>query len=200
VCKGVAIKHLRPGPEIQRRRRTARQVPSPTLPDEPAIFFYFFFGVSLLFCLEGKGAWLMLFFFWTHAVCARGSPENTSGPALIFGGVAGQPGRPRCRPCRMSLLFFIFFWSACYFASFFFCYFASWVKGPGSCCVFKGVARKHLRPDIRIDSGVPLSWLRGRSPVLSIRRFVSRWGVAGGGVYVVVDGDLHVTLQSLDDT
>lgn len=54
--------------------------------------------------------------------------------------------------------------------------------------------------DIRIDSGVPLSWLRGRSPVLSIRRFVSTWGVAGGGVYVVVDGDLHVTLQSLDDT
>lgn len=54
--------------------------------------------------------------------------------------------------------------------------------------------------DIRIDSGVPLSWLRGRSPVLSIRRFVSKWGVAGGGVYVVVDGDLQVTLQSLDDT
>jgi hypothetical protein len=54
--------------------------------------------------------------------------------------------------------------------------------------------------DIRIDSGVPLSWLRGRSPVLSIMRFVSKWGVAGGGVYVVVDGDLQVTLQSLDDT
>jgi hypothetical protein len=52
--------------------------------------------------------------------------------------------------------------------------------------------------DIRIDSGVP--WLRGRSPVLSIRRFVSKWCVAGGGVYVVVYGDLHVTLQSLDDT
>jgi hypothetical protein len=132
VCKGVARKHLRPGPDIRRRRRTARQAPLPTLPDEPAIFYFFL--ECLLFCL------------------------------------------------------------------FFFCYFASWVKGPGSCCVFKGVARKHLRPDIRIDSGVPLSWLRGRSPVLSIRRFVSRWGVAGGGVYVVVDGDLHVTLQSLDDT
>jgi hypothetical protein len=47
----------------------------------------------------------MLFFFWTPAVCARGSPENTSGPALIFSGVAGQPGRPHHRPCRMSLLF-----------------------------------------------------------------------------------------------
>ena len=55
------------------------------------------------------------------------------------------------------------------------------------------------RGDIRIDSGVPLSWLRGRSPVLSIQRFVSKWGVAGGGLYVVVDGALHVSLHRLGD-
>jgi hypothetical protein len=56
----------------------------------------------------------------------------------------------------------------------------------------------HTRGDIRIDSGVPLSWLRGRSPVLSREGFNSKWGVEGG-VYAVVDSDLHVCLQHLGD-
>jgi hypothetical protein len=33
--------------------------------------------------------------------------------------------------------------------------------------------------DIRRDSGVPLSWLRGRSPVLPPQQFAARWQASG---------------------
>jgi hypothetical protein len=42
--------------------------------------------------------------------------------------------------------------------------------------------------DIRLDSGVPLSWLRGRSPVLSEQKFAARWQ-ASGVLYTVVAGE-----------
>ena len=42
--------------------------------------------------------------------------------------------------------------------------------------------------DIRLDSGVPLSWLRGRSPVLSQQKFAARWQ-ANGVLYTVVEGE-----------
>jgi hypothetical protein len=51
--------------------------------------------------------------------------------------------------------------------------------------------------DIRLDSGVPLSWLRGRSPVLSRDRFNAKW-LAEGAVYVVEEGGgLLVSLPHL---
>ncbi len=42
--------------------------------------------------------------------------------------------------------------------------------------------------DIRQDSGVPLSWLRGRSPVLPPQQFAARWQ-ASGVLYTVVAGE-----------
>jgi hypothetical protein len=42
--------------------------------------------------------------------------------------------------------------------------------------------------DIRLDSGVPLSWLRGRSPVLSEQKLAARWQ-ASGVLYTVVAGE-----------
>jgi hypothetical protein len=41
--------------------------------------------------------------------------------------------------------------------------------------------------DIRLNSGVPLSWLRGRNPVLSPERFDAKWQQQGL-LYVVADG------------
>jgi hypothetical protein len=55
-------------------------------------------------------------------------------------------------------------------------------------------ARTH--GDIRINSGVPLLWLRGRSPVMSSERFRAKW--RGEGVlYAVADGSLQVCLPRL---
>jgi hypothetical protein len=33
--------------------------------------------------------------------------------------------------------------------------------------------------DIRLNSGVPLSWLKGRSPVLSPAKFAAKWQSSG---------------------
>ncbi len=41
--------------------------------------------------------------------------------------------------------------------------------------------------DIRVDSGVPMSWLRGRSPVILPERFVAKWRPEGL-LYTVGDG------------
>jgi len=42
--------------------------------------------------------------------------------------------------------------------------------------------------DIRLNSGVPLSWLRGRNPHLSAAKFAARWQ-ARGVLYELVDGE-----------
>ena len=42
--------------------------------------------------------------------------------------------------------------------------------------------------DIRLNSGVPLSWLRGRSPVLSPAKFAAKWKPSGV-LYRLVDGE-----------
>lgn len=42
--------------------------------------------------------------------------------------------------------------------------------------------------DIRLNSGVPLSWLRGRSPVLSEAKFAARWQRCGV-LYRLVSGE-----------
>ncbi len=51
------------------------------------------------------------------------------------------------------------------------------------------------RGDIRVDSGVPQSWLRGRSPIMSESRFVAKW--QGGGVLynVTAEGSVRVCLS-----
>ena len=36
-----------------------------------------------------------------------------------------------------------------------------------------------VQGDVRVDSGVPLSWLRGRSPVLRRERFEAKWQAVG---------------------
>jgi len=51
--------------------------------------------------------------------------------------------------------------------------------------------------DIRINSGVPLSWLRGRNPVMSAERFRAKWREAGV-LYVVEEGSgMRVDLPRL---
>ncbi len=60
---------------------------------------------------------------------------------------------------------------------------------------FKAALQQQLKQDwarcqgdIRVDSGVPLSWLRGRNPVLSQHAFEARW--QGSGVlYTVLPGE-----------
>ena len=42
--------------------------------------------------------------------------------------------------------------------------------------------------DIRVDSGVPLSWLKGCDPRLSQQQFAAKWQQAGVW-YVLVDGE-----------
>lgn len=42
--------------------------------------------------------------------------------------------------------------------------------------------------DIRLNSGVPLSWLRGRSPVLSPAKFTAKWQ-RSGVLYTLVGGE-----------
>jgi hypothetical protein len=57
--------------------------------------------------------------------------------------------------------------------------------------------RARTLTDIRLESGVPLSWLRGRSPVLSEQRFTAKWQEPGV-LYTVVDGrGLQVCLPRL---
>ena len=51
--------------------------------------------------------------------------------------------------------------------------------------------------DIRLDSGVPRSWLRGRSPVLPRSKFIAKWQGDGGLYAVDPGGDLHVSLEGL---
>ena len=48
--------------------------------------------------------------------------------------------------------------------------------------------------DIRINSGVPLSWLRGRSPVMPVERFAAKWREAGVLYIVEEDTGLRVCL------
>jgi hypothetical protein len=52
--------------------------------------------MSLLFCLEGKGAWLML-------GLQGGSPENTYGAAVKFRGVCFFLFPRRCRTAQHAL-------------------------------------------------------------------------------------------------
>jgi hypothetical protein len=46
--------------------------------------------------------------------------------------------------------------------------------------------------DIRANSGVPLSWLRGRSPAMPSGKFVAKW--RGDGVLYTVDDDGAIRL------
>jgi hypothetical protein len=48
--------------------------------------------------------------------------------------------------------------------------------------------------DIRVDSGVPMSWLRGRSPVMLPERFVAKWRPAGLLYTVEGDGGIRLCL------
>jgi hypothetical protein len=48
--------------------------------------------------------------------------------------------------------------------------------------------------DIRVDSGVPMSWLRGRSPVMLPERFVAKWRPAGLLYTVEADGGIRLSL------
>ena len=49
---------------------------------------------------------------------------------------------------------------------------------------------------IRLNSGVPLSWLRGRSPVLSESRFAAKWQGSGVLYDVTAEGSVRVCLSS----
>ena len=51
------------------------------------------------------------------------------------------------------------------------------------------------RGDIRLNSGVPLSWLRGRSPVLSESRFAAKWQGSGVLYHVTAEGSVRVCLS-----
>ena len=51
--------------------------------------------------------------------------------------------------------------------------------------------------DIRINSGVPLSWLRGRNPVMSAERFRAKWRESGVLYVVEEDSGLRVNLPRL---
>jgi hypothetical protein len=42
--------------------------------------------------------------------------------------------------------------------------------------------------DIRLDCGVPMSWLRGRDPVLSLAKFEAKWQQQGV-LYTAAEGD-----------
>lgn len=46
--------------------------------------------------------------------------------------------------------------------------------------------------DIRVNSGVPLSWLRGRNPVLSMDKFRAKWQQEGVLYTIGDDGTLRV--------
>lgn len=46
--------------------------------------------------------------------------------------------------------------------------------------------------DIRVDSGVPMSWLRGRSPVIQPERFVAKWRPAGLLYTMGEDGEIRL--------
>jgi hypothetical protein len=51
--------------------------------------------------------------------------------------------------------------------------------------------------DIRVDSGVPVSWLRGRSPVMSLETFVTKWQAAGVLYVEGEEGGLRLCLPRL---
>lgn len=51
------------------------------------------------------------------------------------------------------------------------------------------------RGDIRVDSGVPLSWLRGRNPTMDADRFAAKWQESGVLYDVTADGSVRVCLS-----
>lgn len=51
-----------------------------------------------------------------------------------------------------------------------------------------------VRDDIRLDAGVPLSWLRGRSPCMAPERFTAKWQPAGVLYTLGEDGKPRVCL------
>jgi hypothetical protein len=51
------------------------------------------------------------------------------------------------------------------------------------------------RGDIRVDSGVPLSWLRGRSPVVRAAKFAAKWQGSGVLYDVTEEGSVRVRLS-----
>ena len=51
------------------------------------------------------------------------------------------------------------------------------------------------RGDIRLDSGVPLSWLRGRSPVMDVEKFAAKWQDSGVLYDVTDEGSVRVCLS-----
>ncbi len=66
---------------------------------------------------------------------------------------------------------------------------------------FRAALQQQLRQDwartqrdIRVDSGVPMSWLRGRSPVIQPERFVAKWRPAGLLYSVGREGDVDLRL------
>lgn len=51
------------------------------------------------------------------------------------------------------------------------------------------------RGDIRVDSGVPLSWLRGRNPTMDADRFAAKWQSRGVLYDVTAEGSVRVCLS-----
>lgn len=49
--------------------------------------------------------------------------------------------------------------------------------------------------DIRVNSGVPLSWLRGRNPTMPMEKFTAKWRTAGVLYTVSDEGVLRVCLH-----
>jgi hypothetical protein len=71
-------------------------------------------------------------------------------------------------------------------------------------CRFKAALQQQLsqdwlrtRGDIRLDCGVPMSWLRGRDPVLSIAKFEANWQQQGVLYAAAEDGSIRLVLPGL---
>jgi hypothetical protein len=55
-----------------------------------------------------------------------------------------------------------------------------------------------VQGDIRLDCGVPLSWLRGRNPVMSAEKFEAKWQQQGELYAAVEGGGVRLLLQDLE--
>jgi hypothetical protein len=71
-------------------------------------------------------------------------------------------------------------------------------------CRFKAALQQQLsqdwlrtRGDIRLDCGVPMSWLRGRDPLLSIAKFEAIWQQQGVLYAAAEDGSIRLVLPGL---
>ena len=52
---------------------------------------------------------------------------------------------------------------------------------------------RRVGADVRLGSGVPLAWLRGPTPVLSLERFWQRWGPI---FTVTTDGEVAIAVST----